>query len=50
MYTSLDDTKGAHMKEDLWTSIRSDILKTAKHYLINGLIECAKFVVIFVQY
>lgn len=27
MYTSLVDTKGVYMKEDLWLSIRSDRLK-----------------------
>ena len=27
MYTSLVDTKGVYMKEDLWMSIRSDRLK-----------------------
>ena len=44
MYTSLVDTKGVYMKEDLWMSIRSYRLKESKA-LFNKkkeLIKCTK--------
>lgn len=34
MYTSLVDTKGVYMKEDLWMSIRSDRLKGLRYVSI----------------